>query len=194
MSQKVDLRIQKTQQLIRSAFISLLIEVGFEKITVSALCQKARINRATFYRHYTDKYELADRVLDSLLSEPFAEVRSSLANDPLAGWQLLFEHIAEYAAFYQALLGEKGIPRFVTYLQNTVEERMCDYFTQLGVETAQLDIPFRLSIRYLAAGQIGIIKWWLENDMPFPPSQAASYLVNLHVHGGLQSLGIGGLA
>ncbi len=50
--QKIDLRIQRTKDAIRSAFKDLVMELPFEKITVKAIADKARINRNTFYLHY----------------------------------------------------------------------------------------------------------------------------------------------
>ena len=64
---KNDLRIVKTKTAIRTAFVELLSEKSFEEITVKDILEKAVINRTTFYRHYTDKYDLAQKVSDELL-------------------------------------------------------------------------------------------------------------------------------
>ena len=51
-----DLRVRKTKKALSDAFISLLQERHFEEITVNELCERAEIRRATFYKHYTDKF------------------------------------------------------------------------------------------------------------------------------------------
>ena len=56
-----DLRIVKTIEGIKSAFEELICEKDYEKITVKELCDKARINKKTFYHYY--------ETLDSLLAE-----------------------------------------------------------------------------------------------------------------------------
>ncbi len=53
---KEDLRVRKTKKALAKAFISLLEEKHFESITVNELCERATIRRATFYKHYTDKF------------------------------------------------------------------------------------------------------------------------------------------
>lgn len=58
---KEDLRVQKTIDAIYKAFEELLLEKEFEKITVTELAARARINKKTFYSYYTD--------LDALLVE-----------------------------------------------------------------------------------------------------------------------------
>ena len=64
-----DLRIIKTLQQIDRALLELLNELPFQKITVQLLCERALINRSTFYKYYTDKYDLLDRYLNKILQE-----------------------------------------------------------------------------------------------------------------------------
>ena len=64
---KHDLRVVKTKTAIRTAFVELLSERSFEEITVKDIVEKAVINRTTFYRHYIDKYDLAQKVSDEML-------------------------------------------------------------------------------------------------------------------------------
>ncbi len=56
-----DLRVQKTIDAIQKTFEDMICEMDYEKITVKELCERARINKKTFYRYYS--------VLDDLLSE-----------------------------------------------------------------------------------------------------------------------------
>ena len=53
---KEDLRVKKTKKALTEAFIELLKEKHFENITINELCDRAEIRRATFYKHYTDKF------------------------------------------------------------------------------------------------------------------------------------------
>lgn len=58
MEKKLDFRVQRTYQMLMSALMSLLQEKSFDEITVGELCERAVIRRATFYKHFADKYEL----------------------------------------------------------------------------------------------------------------------------------------
>lgn len=58
----VDRRILRTKKAVRQAFLSLLSEKPFEDITVSALSERAGINRKTFYLHYTSTRDLYDEI------------------------------------------------------------------------------------------------------------------------------------
>lgn len=56
----MDLRIQKTENAIKNAFIELRSKKPLEKITVKELCALALINKSTFYSHYEDIYALSE--------------------------------------------------------------------------------------------------------------------------------------
>ena len=58
--EKFDPRVKRTRSLILRAFEQLLAEKGFESISVQDVTDKAEINRATFYKHFVDKYALLD--------------------------------------------------------------------------------------------------------------------------------------
>ena len=56
----MDLRIERTRKCIKDAFIELRKSKPIEKITVKELAALASINKATFYSHYNDIYDLSD--------------------------------------------------------------------------------------------------------------------------------------
>ena len=66
MEKKIDLRIIKTKKNIYDAFISLMSEKTFEEIKVSEICDRALINRSTFYSHFDDKYTLFDSLISDM--------------------------------------------------------------------------------------------------------------------------------
>ena len=64
---KTDLRIQRTQKAIVDAFYELLDEKSFGSITVIDICDRALINRGTFYTHFEDKYSLLDKCISDIM-------------------------------------------------------------------------------------------------------------------------------
>lgn len=75
----MDLRQKKTLAAIRTAFLELLGKKPLEKITVKELAEKAQISKATFYLHYQDIYDLAER----LQAEVIGEIYQSIAHPDL---------------------------------------------------------------------------------------------------------------
>ena len=64
-----DRRTLKTKKAIRDAFAELLTEKELRKVSVQEIADKADINRATFYKHYLDVYDLYDKTEQEILVE-----------------------------------------------------------------------------------------------------------------------------
>jgi AcrR family transcriptional regulator len=69
LEEKLDPRVKRTRSLILQAFGELLAEKGFEAISVQDVTDKAEINRATFYKHFVDKYALLDYTIKELFKK-----------------------------------------------------------------------------------------------------------------------------
>ena len=74
---KTDLRKKKKKNLLYSTLIALLKDYTFEEIKVSDICNKALINRSTFYAHYSDKYELLSSCIQDIKEELASKLRSN---------------------------------------------------------------------------------------------------------------------
>ncbi len=181
-----DLRVRRTRKLLCSAFIDLVVEVGFNAITVQLLAERAMVNRATFYRHYQDKFDLAEKVYAAITAEYHAALVAVAQDTPLRGWELLFQHIASYAEFYLAILSD--MPHFREHICQNIEQELHAGFLQMGFDAEKSALPPALALRYLATAQMGIIQWWLEAGQPVSAAQMASYLMQLHTHGAIQPL------
>ena len=65
----MDIRIVKTMESIEEAFLEERRHKTLENIKVKDICEKSRINKTTFYRHYSDVYELSNKLEDDLLEK-----------------------------------------------------------------------------------------------------------------------------
>src|SRR5438270_4530745 len=123
VQQANNLRVRRTQKLLREALIDLIEERGFDALTVGEITQRAMVSRAAFYRNYQDKYDLVEQIF----AEVIGTLHGTIANmgteqHPPQVWVKFFEHIAEYARLYRALLGEKGSPWFVQKMRKSLAE------------------------------------------------------------------------
>ncbi len=68
--EKIDPRVKRTRLLLEQAFMDLIEEKGFQAVTVQDIAERAGVNRATFYAHFADKYELLDhRIRQGFIEE-----------------------------------------------------------------------------------------------------------------------------
>ncbi|GIP52995.1 TetR/AcrR family transcriptional regulator [Paenibacillus vini] len=64
---KTDPRVQRTRKLIMDSFIELSGKKEFKDITIKDITTEANINRATFYYHFEDIYDLLEKALSEVL-------------------------------------------------------------------------------------------------------------------------------
>src|SRR6516225_8769957 len=123
MTQAVsNLRVRRTQKLLREALIELIEERGFEALTIGEITERAMVSRAAFYRNYQDKYDLVEQIFEEAMSALLSAVGHLGEEHPSEIWVTFFEHIAEYHRLYRALLGSKGSPWFVGKMRTSLAE------------------------------------------------------------------------
>ena len=177
MTQSVsNLRVRRTQKLLREALIELIEERGFESLTIGELTERAMVSRAAFYRNYQDKYDLVEQIFEEAMSALLNAVGDLGREHPPDIWVKFFEHIAEYERLYRALLGRKGSPWFVrkmrTSLTDLVKERgrLPHGPDARTVHTFSDDfVPDLVSTMFVEA-----ITWWLEQGRPYTPREIAT--------------------
>ncbi len=90
----MDLRVVKTEKIIREAFLKLREEQPLEKIKVKDICDQAMINKSTFYKHYTDVFDLSDCLENEFISGLIEiEEQDSLFRDPEAFFHRVYEYL-----------------------------------------------------------------------------------------------------
>jgi AcrR family transcriptional regulator len=200
-SPKVDRRILRTRQALRSALLSLIKEKGFDAISVEEITEKANLGRATFYLHYRDKEDLlleefreiaTNRV--QVLSEIPVEIwRSSQGNleaanglDPIMPLLLVFEHASQNADLYRILFKGQSSERIAGQLREIIIQSINVIITtrkQNESHSTQMEVPVELLAAYFSGALMSSIKWWLEQESPPKPEEMASMFQHLFFPG-----------
>ncbi|HVO41987.1 MAG TPA: TetR/AcrR family transcriptional regulator [Aggregatilineales bacterium] len=163
---KLDRRVIRTRALLRDALTALILEKGYDAVTVQDIVDRANLGRATFYLHYRDKEDL----LITSLKETFDGLVSaldpegiSLDNDPRA---IAFKHAAEHRDFYRVMLSGQGtgtiLKQIRAYLAEVTEAYIRAVIAQMP--NLSLTIPLDVLSQYLGGALLSLITWWLETD------------------------------
>lgn len=89
MEKKEDNRIVRSKRDLRNAFMELIKDQPFEKISVTDICKEAMINKMTFYKHYQDKYALLDDCIKAIAENiylacvPDADIEKRINENPV---------------------------------------------------------------------------------------------------------------
>lgn len=177
--------MRRTRKFLQQALIELTIEKGFAAVTVQDIAERAMVNRATFYRHYLDKYDLLDQYMNDVYAltasqEELARMPHEPASErPPGGLVSLLEHVQIHADFYRAMLGKQGDSAFVQRIQQYIEKRFRTLLTGTDTRTKPSGPPLDLCLSYVSHAGVGVIAWWLNDGQSWSPEQVAVWLNQL---------------
>jgi AcrR family transcriptional regulator len=178
---KEDLRVRRTRASLRAGLMELTVEKGFEAVTVKEICDRAMVNRTTFYRHFIDKYDLLEHYMEDLyklLDEPPAASADRSQDAPPPGLIRMLEHLRDNADFYRVMLGPKGYPPFADKIRSYIERRIGRSGPPVESSPNPNRAPWGMMLRSASYAGLGAILWWLEESMPIGPLELATWAVS----------------
>lgn len=167
--QFTDLRVVKTMKQIDHALLACLSEEPFEKITVEQLCRAALINRSTFYKYYTSKYDLMERYLQRALDGFRRQVDVTFVNaspDTIQNLlcqknfentlKFLYKHKAEYSLLWSIPLEDSVFSRMVDAVHDAILEKL---------PAQDPPDPYAdLYARLFASDMMTLVRWWFRYE------------------------------
>ena len=174
MNTKNNQRSRATDEKIVRAVFELMLtrHKTVDKVTVREICEKAEINRSTFYAHYQDVYDLVEKVEQSMsrqLTETFFRKldESAPARDCFAE---IFSFIREHREFYLYYLTESRQYGILQLTWETIRNRAAAVSADprsFGVDT-QEDLAYH-GIFFLS-GLSAMVRLWLQNGCREEPA------------------------
>ena len=178
-SEKLDRRVRYTKMVLRESFIDLLKEKPVSKITIKEICDKADINRATFYAHYTDQFDLLRQIQDELIGEIISCLEKySFASDtvPVEMLEMIFDYIRDNAEICALLLEDTVDSNFQKQVISLIRQRCIETWT-IGRGAKKEDAEYIYT--FSAYGCVGIIKKWLAEGMKKSSRDIAQLVLKL---------------
>ena len=180
MADKVDRRVQRTRRALQEALIELILERGYESLTVQNITERANLGRATFYLHFRDKEELLFSTLETIYNDLTRQVDavasiSGVPTEPLS--LVVFRHVQENNRLYSVMANERG--------SNLIANQIRDYLAaaiQRQLESKGMTnpgIPIEIVAYHLAGSLIALVSWWLKHQMSHSPESMAEMFQRL---------------
>ncbi|MGN1432228.1 MAG: TetR/AcrR family transcriptional regulator [Ruminococcus sp.] len=170
MKKKLDFRIQRTYKLLTDALLELLKEKDFDDITVCELCDKAMIRRATFYKHFGDKYELFAFVIREL-QDSFKEKQTLVYDEkrPQTFYTALLNCTLDFVdrnrSVVTSIIKCSGAGQLTDILLEEIESDLCSHFRQDIANGAILPGKPELIASMISGALIYTIKRWVLYEM-----------------------------
>lgn len=178
MSGKEDLRVRRTKKALYDAFIELLNQKPFDAITVNELCDTAKIRRATFYKHYSDKFDFLN-AYTKVLRDRFDKIifkngKPALTPDYYVAYAKRIIHfINEHSTAVHNICHSYLFP---TVLSIIVQQNYKDTCERLRISVSN-GVKLPASVEMIAAmctgGVAGCIYSWIVEDSTASPEEVA---------------------
>ena len=170
---KEDRRISRTRRLMHEALMTLIVEKGYETITVQDILDRADVGRSTFYAHYRDKDELLLSSFE-LLRTLFEQQQQALfdsrrtGKEPEVNFVLeLFRHTGQHHKLYKAIAGKQSGEMILKYLHRYLYTMLIEPLTELNRNKKSPPVPIEVTTHHLVSTLLSLMTWWLDNKMPY---------------------------
>ncbi len=185
--QKEDRRVKYSKMVLRESFIQLLSEKDISQITIKEICENADVNRATFYAHYSDQYDLMRKLENELLDNVGAYLydckKAGVAPSRDCDWEKtvemvekIFDYIRENAQLCKLLLNDRGDLSFQKRIMMLVYDDIIDSLIKdRGITKEEAEYTYAFAI----TGCVGAAQKWLENDLTHSGRFMADLIVRL---------------
>lgn len=184
----MDKRIKKTKHSIKEALFKIGRDKGMENVSIQNIIEEADINRATFYYHYKDKYDL----LNEILNETLAGLRNDLVIDKQCQSYVdivyppvlaTFEHVEKHMVVYKIILSHNGLSEIREKMIEIIKQSVKNNALQLQENNLDIKIDNWFIENVIAGSIVTLIMDWITNDVPIKPIFIAEQMAHLLTEG-----------
>jgi AcrR family transcriptional regulator len=171
----VDQRVQRSRRRLHEALVALILERGWDRVTVQAVCDRARVGRSTFYVHFADKEELLVGGLDHVRDELRRQRRAARTVRPFDFVRGLIEHADGSRRLFRAVIGKRSGLAVQRRFREIVRELMLEELRDQGVAAASL----AGASRFLSGALVELLFGWVEGPSDAPAPEVERLFVRL---------------
>jgi AcrR family transcriptional regulator len=177
-------RVARTKAAIEDAFVQLVLERGYDQVTVEDVTDRADLARATFYAHYPNKEAVQFSVFDRL-TEDLVQRLADQGGPPDAVHRdvisAAYKHAAEMPDLYRACLSDPRTRQaHLSTLGRYAEQNFRDRLTALG---KQPRVPVPVMARAFVGAHVAILEAWLAGELDGDAEELAGMALDLLIYG-----------
>jgi len=181
---KENRKTRYTRMVLRDSLIELMKTKPISEIYIKEICSLADISRATFYKYYTDQYDLLKKTEEEVIAfiekilkkyEVFKYDKSST----LHLMEEILQYIADNNKSIYVLFTENGDIHFQKTLIRSLYK--FNYLTLL-TENFPDEATKQYYFLFIITGIIGLICHWINNGMDKPIHEMAKMIINITSH------------
>jgi AcrR family transcriptional regulator len=165
--------------MLCDALVDLMLERGYDALTVQDIIDRANVGRSTFYSHFADKEQLLLGSIGQLrdfLREQGAgrPAAAETAGERRFGFSLaMLQHAQSHRRLYKAITGSRSGPLVIGHMKNMLTELIGEEVAALFRETAAGPVPQEIVVEFVASTFLTVLTWWMDQGLPCPAAEAS---------------------
>jgi AcrR family transcriptional regulator len=174
----------RTRQLLEEALIDLILERGYESITVQDILDRANIGRSAFYAHFRDKEDLLlsgfEEVAEGIRQHfPVYTSGDQLENNAHDLTLSIFTHAQSHRPLFKAMFGKQGGEVVVRQLRKLLSGLAGEQMRAAARQGQRFNVPEEALVQWVVSSFLALLTWWLDQDIPLTAEQADNVLWKL---------------
>ncbi|MFT3693756.1 MAG: TetR/AcrR family transcriptional regulator [Kofleriaceae bacterium] len=154
----VDRRVRRSRAELHQALVALILEKGWDRVTVQAVCDRAGVGRSTFYVHFADKEDLLVGGLEHVRDELRRRTRALDRPPPFAFLAGLIAHADGSRKLFRAVIGKRSGLAVQRRFREIVGELMTEELHTRGVASELI----ASTSRFLTGALVEMLFAWVE--------------------------------
>lgn len=175
---KTDARVRYTKKVIRENFLKLIKEVPLNKITVKKICELSEINRATFYKYYSDPFDLMKHIEDELIAALQVHIEFSNNENITETLLVILNALKRNVEMYTSLISVNEDSTFIKRVlleSSKIKQSSMEELLPNMSQTYQ-----EWFYHFMSHGFISILTSWIQNGMKEDPEEVAQFINRLN--------------
>lgn len=179
-NKKEDLRIVKTKKLLYTTLVELMKEMPFEEIKVSDICNRALVNRSTFYSHYQDKYDLLQEFVKDIKNTLAIELSKNKEVNSVRDYyiemiSIFIDHIEENKDIYKSVVVNNKNSITMDIVYDVMNDDINKHIEEFD-EYTNKKIPVDVIVKFYLGAIFNVGIEFLNNNQKYTKDEIIKYI------------------
>ncbi len=179
-------RRRRSRKRLQEAALALVLEEGYDAVTIQDITDRADLARGTFYTHFKDKEDIIGSVILEGVEAAYRYARERRGDHPPPQLEYyyyvnIFQHAQENRDLFRVMLGGQGSAILTHRAQQFLTAQILEDI-QSPVLFSEYELPMEILAQILTGAVTRLVIWWLETPNAYSPEKMAAMLYEAMHH------------
>ena len=172
-----DMRVQRTKEAIRATFKQMMCEMDYGDITIKELAERARINRKTFYLHFSKLEDLLIEIREAIIKDFLKRIKTyKLPKDLAIYIREFFTHQEELGILGERIICIESNRYTLDRMSKAVARKTSEF--ALGYDDSTM-IKQSIMLNFASQGILGVFRQWISSGKTIPLEEIIELTITL---------------